>query len=268
MALKNSKTGLCYSDAGTGPALVFIHGFPLCGAMWNAQVDDLVDAGFRVIVPNLPGVGSSRSLELPEASMDGYADLLISLADELGIARLSFVGMSMGGYILLNLLRRFPARVDTACLVTTRAGADDAVTRLKRDSMMEEVRNGRASLVSRTFGPTLFSARNAKDHAELIRQLESCLALMSDEGMMDALQAMKNRPDSEPFLSDISCPCLIIAGEEDQIVPLDQTLLLERAVPHNRTCLIAHAGHMANMEQPAIFNDCLISFLREELVLA
>ena len=115
---------LAYEDAGSGPAIILIHGFPLCRKMWRPQWYKLPLSGYRVNAPDLRGFGESDAPDGPY-SMELYADDLVGLMDHLEIEKAVIGGMSMGGYVLFNLLERYPERVRGAMFITTRANADD-----------------------------------------------------------------------------------------------------------------------------------------------
>src|SRR5690242_11777020 len=113
-----------YGDAGSGLPLLLIHGYPLSRHMWRCQTEPLAMAGYRVITPDLRGFGSSDAPTGPYG-MDLLADDLIALLDHLAIEQAVVGGMSMGGYVLLNMLERYPDRIKAACFLMTRAIADD-----------------------------------------------------------------------------------------------------------------------------------------------
>lgn len=92
---------VAYEVAGTGPAVLLVHGFPLNRRMWRPQADALAKAGFRVITPDLPGFGESDA-PTSDWSLPAYADVLIGLLDHLGVRQAAVCGMSMGGYVLLE----------------------------------------------------------------------------------------------------------------------------------------------------------------------
>ena len=115
---------MAYDDHGSGPAVVLIHGFPLCRRMWHPQIQALTNAGFRVIAPDLRGFGESDAPDGPY-SMELFADDIVELLDHLGIDEAVVGGMSMGGYVLLNLLERHRQRLRGAVFITTHATADD-----------------------------------------------------------------------------------------------------------------------------------------------
>ena len=114
---------LAYSDEGPGPVVVLLHGFPLSKAMWDEQLAG-IGSIYRVIAPDLRGFGESP---VPEGvyTMDAMADDVVELLETLEIAGPVVVGgLSMGGYVALSLVARYPTRVKGLMLMDTRAGAD------------------------------------------------------------------------------------------------------------------------------------------------
>ena len=133
-------TTLAYSDRGNGLPLVLIHGFPLCRKMWRPQAEALAKAGCRVITPDLRGFGES-GLGSAATSMDLYADDIVALLDHLGLDKAVVGGMSMGGYVLLNLVERYPERVGAAIFIVTKAGPDDDEIKARRSALAQACRD-------------------------------------------------------------------------------------------------------------------------------
>jgi pimeloyl-ACP methyl ester carboxylesterase len=251
---------LAFDDFGTGPAVVLIHGFPLNRQMWAPQVEPLVDAGFRVILPDLRGFGDSAGDA--NGSMDRYADDIIVLLDYLGVDRAVIGGMSMGGYVLLNLLERYYERLSAALFIVTRAAADDDTGRAKRDNLIAAVQRGNAQLVAATFAGLVFAPQTAQRHPQLPVKVRSWMDAISADGLIAALRAMRDRRDSVAMLPDYHLPALVISASDDQAMPLEHYQTLCHDLPHAECALLADAGHMVNLEQPEAFNRTLLAFLQ------
>jgi len=251
---------LAFDDFGAGPAVVLIHGFPLNRQMWTPQVEPLVDAGFRVVLPDLRGFGDSGGDA--HGSMDRYADDIIALLDYLGIDRASIGGMSMGGYVLLNLLERYRERIRTALFIVTKAAADDDAGRAKRDSMIAAVQNGNQQLVADTFSGLVFAGTTAGKQPQLTATVRSWMEATSADGLIAALTAMRDRRDSIACLAGYRLPSLVIGADDDRAMPLEHYHALCSGLPAADCALIAEAGHMVNLEQPAAFNRALLTFLQ------
>lgn len=252
---------LAYDDSGTGSPILLIHGFPLNRKMWLPQVPPLVAAGFRVITPDLRGFGESDAPEEGYA-MDTFADDVVRLLDRLEIQTATVAGMSMGGYVLFNLLKRYPERVASALFLVTRCNADDAAGKARRSSFAEEVRAGNPQALTDFFAGVLFAEATPQQKPELVARVKKWLEATSPHGLVGGLLAMRDRPDSTGDLGAIRVPALVVAGEQDRTIPPEVSRIIAAGIPEARFCLIPDAGHMANLEQPDAVNQCLVEFLR------
>ena len=252
---------LAYDDCGSGLPVVLIHGFPLNRQMWQPQVDALKAAGYRPICPDLPGFGQSPPLAAA-ASMSAYADSLVELLDQLGIDCAAWGGMSMGGYVLLDLLDRYRSRCRAAMFLVTRASADDAAGRDKRTALAAEVDEGNSQLVGNNFSQVLFAPQTPCEQPEMVTRVQNWMANSPATGLSAGLRAMRDRIDYLERLSEFDLPALVVGAEQDLAVPLEHARLLAAGLPQATLEVIAGAGHMANLEQPKLFNQVLIDFLK------
>ncbi|MDT8442718.1 MAG: alpha/beta fold hydrolase [Desulfuromonadales bacterium] len=253
-----------YDDLGSGLPVVLVHGFPLNRKMWRAQQDVLVDHGFRVICPDLPGFGDSPSVE-GDATMGAYADAVIGLLDRLGIDKAVVGGMSMGGYVLLNLVERYPERLLGAMFLVTRAAADDAAGKEKRSLLAREVGNGNLAVVPETFAQVLFAPEVQQEQPELVREVRGWMESTPAAGVVGGLLAMRDRDDYVDRLSGFNLPALVVGAEQDMAVPPEHARVLANGLPHAELCIIPGGGHMVNLEQPETFNRIVLGFLEKTL---
>jgi pimeloyl-ACP methyl ester carboxylesterase len=240
--------------------LLLVHGFPLAGAMWQPQLEGLGVPGWRLLAPDLPGFGDNPGDD-PPATLDGYADALVALLDERSVSRAAVTGMSMGGYILLNLLARYRQRVSAAIFVATRAGADDPAGRARRTQLAAAARAGDREEIIAGFSEALFAPGTARERPELVEKVRRWMVRATPAGLAAALLAMRDRPDYTACLSSFDLPTLVIGGAEDRLLGIAPYQALLEGLPLAGGCLIAAAGHLANLEQPAAFNACLRKFL-------
>lgn len=261
--MKASVNGvsLHYEDEGAGTPLLLIHGFPLSSKIWRHQAEGL-KGDFRVIAPDLRGFGRS---EAPVAgySMDVYADDMAGLLDHLRIESAVVCGMSMGGYVLLNMLDRYPERVRGACFMVTRSGADDEAGKARRSALAEEVLNSGVNVAAEAFAKILFAPETAVKRPEIVAEVAGLMRGMKKEGVAGGLLAMKNRPDYRDSLARFGVPSLVLGGEQDQAIPVEESRSIAEGLPDAVLCLIPGAGHMVMMEQPEAVNSALKSFLRK-----
>jgi len=256
----SKKPILTYDDAGQGTPVVLIHGFPLCRKMWRPQIPALVAAGFRIITPDLRGYGETPTDSGP-ASMESYADDLIDLLDELNIEQAIFGGMSMGGYILLNLVERYPQRIKAVMYLVTRAAEDDPAAKERRQNLASEALTNGPQKIADTFEGVLFGSDTGQMRPELVTEVRQWMLATPPEGMAAGLLAMRARKDSINLLPGFDQPSLVIGAEQDLAVPLEHSEVLAKGLPRATLKIVQGAGHMANLEMPEIFNRYLLDFL-------
>ena len=253
---------LAYSDRGKGLPLVLIHGFPLCRKMWRPQADVLAKAGCRVISPDLRGFGES-GLSSGTASMDIYADDIVALMDHLGIDKAVVGGMSMGGYVLLNLLERYPDRIAAPVFIATKAGGDDDAGKARRTALAEACRAHGILPVAEAFRDLLFAPETLTDNPELVDEVFGWVNATDPKGAAAALIAMRDRKDCVALLGSISQPALVIGADQDRAAPVENSRIIAEGLPDAELCILHGGGHMVNMEQPAGFNEAILEFLAE-----
>jgi pimeloyl-ACP methyl ester carboxylesterase len=251
---------LRYTEKGDGLPVILIHGFPLCRQMWAPQMTALANAGYRAISPDLPGFGDSPPLAGP-ASMSSYADAIVALLDELGIDQAVVGGMSMGGYVLLDLVERYSQRLLGAMFLVTRAAADDAAGKQKRTLMVEQVEAGNVLTIPETFVPVLFAEETARRNPRLISEVRQWVESAPSSGLIGGLLAMREREDAVDKLSAFALPSLVVGAAQDLAVPPEHSQVLAQGLPNAKLTIIPGAGHMANLEQPELFNAALLDFL-------
>jgi pimeloyl-ACP methyl ester carboxylesterase len=261
MNISINNINLAYDDFGSGPAVLLIHGFPLNRQMWQPQLKPLADAGCRVIAPDLRGFGAS---DAPAGgySMEVFADDIIALMDSLKIEKAVIGGMSMGGYILMNLLERYPNRVRAACFIATRSNADDEAGRERRKAMAAEAERLGANPIIKIFAELLFAADTMHERPELIARVTSWMREADPNGLAGGLLAIRDRKDYTPLLPSFKQPSLVLAGAEDRAAPAEAADALINGLTGCRSRIIGKAGHMVNMEQPALFNETMTTFLK------
>jgi 3-oxoadipate enol-lactonase len=248
---------LAVAVRGEGPAVLFIHGYPLDHTLWQHAVASL--EGYRRIAPDLRGMGLSDAPDLGY-SMATYADDLADLLDALGVDEVVLCGLSMGGYIAFEFLRRWRHRVRGLVLMDTRAEADTPEGRRGRDAATALARDGGAAAVAAAMLPKML-APSASDM--LVARVREMMSATPVSGIVGALGAMRDRVDSTPLLSTLEgVPALVIVGQEDQITPPDRARAMADALPQARFVSIPGAGHLSPLEQPAAVTEALASFLR------
>jgi pimeloyl-ACP methyl ester carboxylesterase len=263
-----------YVDYGEGSEglspVICIHGLGGCWQNWLENVPRLAAEGRRVIAMDLPGFGFS---EMPreEISISGYGRAVNELCDRLDLGEVVFLGNSMGGFISAEVAIQFPTRVARLVLVSAAgvttsdlrsgpvmAGARVVAAMATRTATMSEKLVRRRRLRMPLYGS--FIRHPTRIRAELLYEITRG---SGRPGFTDALRAIMDY-DYRDRLTDIGCPTLVVWGTGDMLVPQSDAGEYERLIPDSRKVLFEDTGHMAMIERPQTFNDCLVDWLSED----
>jgi YbgC/YbaW family acyl-CoA thioester hydrolase len=243
---------------GDGPAVLFLHGFPFDRTMWRRLVAPLT--GWRRIAPDLRGFGMTDRGDAP-ATLGVYADDAIQLLDQLDVDRAVVCGLSMGGYVTLDLVRRYPDRVRGVVLANTKATADDPAARAARDVMVRRVETQGTEALADQMIPSLLAPGSAELMPQVVAHLRTMIRSASVEGVIAALRAMRDREDASASLAAIEVPTLVVAGREDQLIPLEEARAMVEAIPDAHLTVIPSSGHLTPLEQPIAMSRVVGEFL-------
>lgn len=247
-----------YDDVGSGLPLVFLHGFPHDRTLWSPQLSALVDH-CRCVAPDLRGFGESTVTG--PYTMDQYADDVAALLNHLQIRRAVIVGLSMGGYVAFALWRRRPELVRALVLADTRSGADSDEGRVKRKQLVALALERGSGAVADAQISGMLGKTTRETHPDIVESVRQMLSSAPVDGIVGALHAMMDRPDSGPTLSTITVPTSILVGDEDALTPVKDARSMHEAIPSSRLEIIRGAGHLSNLEKPAAFNHVLSEFV-------
>ena len=256
---------IAYLDSAPGQAdlrtYILLHAFPIGANLWEPQIHAIPN-GWRLISPDLRGFGGSTELDSEGGvSMSDYADDVATLLDELKIERAVIGGASMGGYATLAFLQLAGDRVDGLVLANTRAGADSPEGRANRRNLLALIDREGPSGVAREMMPKLLGRTTRETNPEVEANVRRLIKQQSPIGIRRAIQRMMDRPDSTPLIARTTLPTLVITGDEDELIPVDESRSMAAAVPGATLVVIPKAGHLANLEQPDAFNNALTTFL-------
>jgi len=235
--------------------LVLVHGFPLDRSLWSEQLS--LSRHLRLVLFDLPGFGGTP-VGPTTGDISSHGDAVLAAMDRGGVARATLCGLSMGGYILFDLWRRAPGRIERLILCDTRAEADSPQGRAGRERSIALVREGRRAEATAGIPEQLLAASSAP---RLRARVEAMIERTSDQGLVTALQAMRDRPDSTADLASITVPTLIVVGVEDTLTPPAVARTMRDAIPGASLVEIPHAGHLSPLENPPTFNQAVKDFL-------
>ncbi len=251
---------LSYDDIGEGIIpIIFLHGYPFDKTMWQGQLDFL-KASYRLIPCDIRGFGKSTDEE-SSLSIDLFADDLIAFMDELSIDKAIICGLSMGGFIALNAMKRFPDRFEALILCDTQCIADTTEVKEKRYKTINEIEADGVTNFNEGFIKSVFHKDSITNKKELVEQLKHVVFANSEQVIIQGLIALAERTETCSTLNEITIPTLIICCREDEVTPLAQSELMNKAIEGSVLHVIDNAGHVSNLEQPDEFNKHLHDFL-------
>lgn len=251
---------IAYNDVGEGSIpLIFLHGFPFDKSMWNGQLDSLKSSN-RLIAPDIRGFGKSTD-EITPLSIDLFSEDLRLFMDKLNIEKAIVCGLSMGGYIALNAIKRFPKRFKALILCDTQCIADTAEVKENRYKAIEQINLDGVTEFNEKFIKTIFHPDSLTNKIELVEQLRSMVFANSREIIIAGLTALAERSETCSALHAILIPTLIICGREDKVTPLVQSEFMHGHIKGAGLKIIDKAAHVSNLEQPEAFNKQLLDFL-------
>jgi pimeloyl-ACP methyl ester carboxylesterase len=227
--------------------------------MWEGQLA-LADRGWRVIAPHFRGFDGGDG-DPPAHSVDDYAGDVVDLLDGLHIHEAVIGGLSMGGYVAFALLRHAARYVQGLVLADTKAPADTPEGVEGRQRMIALVGSKGPAAVAEEMIPKLLGETTRRTQPDLVERVRALAISSSADAIAGALRALMTRPDATPQLPTIHVPTLIVVGEEDTVTPRAAAEEMHRGIGGSELVVIPAAGHLTNLEQPAVFDAALGRFL-------
>lgn len=243
-----SKTPISYHDKGEGPPLILIHAFPADLNLWKIQEEKL-SKYFRIITLDLWGFGNSPELS-QKLEMTDYADEVNQLMEQLHIKNAVIGGESMGGYVALALLENHPDKVAGLILSGTQSIPDTKEAKAKREILAQEILKNGSDAFIKQFLPKTLSKNAPKEMQEFLLTMFS---KQKPKSIAQALIAISLRKDTTNILAKTNIPVLIIAGDEDAVIPNEQSKKMA-AIAKNSRLVILQGGHLINLENSDEWN--------------
>jgi pimeloyl-ACP methyl ester carboxylesterase len=262
LSVNVNNINLSYDDLGEGTIpIVFLHGFPFDKTMWQNQME-YFKTTHRVIACDIRGFGKSTDEE-SHLSMDLFANDLILFIDKLGIDKVIICGLSMGGFIALNAMKRFPSRFEALILCDTQCVADSYEVKVKRYKTIEDIKEYGVTNFNEGFIKNVFHEVTIANKPELVEQLRTVVFANSQHSITQGLVALAERSETCSILDKILIPTLIICGREDTVTPLEESKFMHKNIMGSVLHVISNAGHVSNLEEPGKFNRHIRDFLND-----
>ncbi len=242
---------------------MLLHAFPLDHALWDAQRHALADAGYRVITPDLPGFGASAPLD-QEPSLALAADAVAHMLNHLEIERAIIGGLSMGGYVTMQMVRRHPDRISGLILADTRASADAPEAAAGRMAGATAVlASGMTAEVAGSMLPNLLGTTTHQARPEVVALVRRWIMSQDPQGVAWAQRAMAARTDSFDALATFAGPALLLRGAEDLICSAADVEAMADALGSAvvSTVEIPGVGHLSAVEDAAPVTAALRGWL-------
>lgn len=242
--------------------LVLLHAFPLDRRLWDSVVPLLVKQGYEPIVPDLRGFGANTHLLPDVPSLDVLADDIAELIDQAG-GNAVVAGVSLGGYVAMNLARRYPHLVAGLGLIDTKAGADGEAAVQGRLAFADRVELEGSGWVADAMIPNLISDHTIATQPAVEAAVREQIADCPPATIAWIQRAMAARPDSFPVLQDLAAPVLVVVGSEDLLSPPAEALAMAEVAQRATLIEIPQVGHLTPMESPELVTTALIDWLTE-----
>ena len=248
----------CRIDGEAGSWVTLSHGLATDMSMWD-ELAEALRIRFRVLRYDARGHGQSRATRGDYTLALLVADLA-ALLDALKIERTHVVGLSMGGMVAQGLILDHPQRVESAVIADSRHTTTPEFTRAWRARAAAVRKDGIEEIVESTVERWSSSGLAARNPAA-IRRMQKMIRATSVDGYCGCAAALAEL-NYGPRLGEIGCPVLVMCGSEDHGAPPENTRQMHRMIPNSEFLEIPQAGHIANIEQPALFNRAVLSFLQ------
>lgn len=255
---------LYYEEHGQGEPLLLIMGLGASTLSWAEQIPTFARE-FRVIAFDNRGAVRSDKPAV-HYSIALFADDTAGLMDALAIDSAHVYGQSMGGFVAQELALRHPQRVRTLILGSTSCGGRHAVAGSPENLAVIGMMNVLTPREAAEKGlPLLYSAEFiAGDREALIaRSLREAELRAPPDAFGRQVQAAI-RHNTSDRLAEIRCPCLVITGSDDKIVPAENSLVLGQRIPHAEVAVLPNAGHGYLVEKAEESNRIVLEFLRRQ----
>ncbi len=264
MKVELNNTQIAYSDHGIGLPVIFLHAFPLNRAMWDGDIAGLLDEQrYRLVSLDWRGFGESDAPGEGEIStMDLLAGDVVALMDHLGIEQAVLCGLSMGGYAAFACWRHYAQRIGGLILADTRPAADTPEAQANRENVARIAEEQGTTAIADLQLPRLISDYTRQHHPPVETRVRQMINAATASGIAAASRGMARRVDSSDLLAGITCPTLVIAGQQDAVIPLSEAQAYADRIPGAQFVVIPDVGHLSNLEQPDVFLAATSSFLR------
>ncbi|WP_067677008.1 alpha/beta fold hydrolase [Nocardia miyunensis] len=250
-----------YTDHGSGPALVLVHGFLFDKRMWQPQIDSFTTIGYRVICVDMVGFGGS-AVTSSAVEMAVQSRAVLEVMADRGVGEATLIGYSMGGQVVLDLLGRHPERASAVVFSDTFASVDTPEAGTARLTLADRLEAEGVRDYAEEFLPLVLSERSVRERPAVAARAREMMLAAHPMTAAAALRGRAARPDYTETARGLGIPALVVAGAEDAF---DRGVLaaeLAELIPNAELAIIPEAGHTPSMETPDAFDAVVRDFLQ------
>lgn len=259
--IRHKHLTINYDDYGPvyAPAVIFIHAIPFNKNMWEMQIEAL-KSNYRVISYDIRGYGDSSAVR-NDFSLDVLTHDLIVLINALQLKKVAVCGLSMGGYIALNAVEKYPERFNALILSDTHCLSDSRETKRDKIRIINCIRKEGLKTFADKSMKYFFASAFLNKNRSAVKAAKKMILSASVTSICQTLLTLKQKKEARHKLSEIRIPVLIMAGKEDILTPPHVARDMHEKTEGSGLHIIGHAGHLSNLENPNEFNFYLKKFM-------
>lgn len=250
------------TESNTKHAIVLLHPFPFDSRIWREVQEKLTDCGYLVLAPNFRGCGNVE-LGAQQPDLELLGQDVWNLLDLEGISNPIVIGISLGGYVAMSMLRQRPLGIAGLGLVDTKASADSTDARTTRLTIAENM-NSQTAVTDLTTAmlPRLLSEFTQKHRAKQSQEVLTWMQEASATTIAWLQRAMAHRPSSLTQLAKFAGPVLLLRGSEDQVCSAQDYADMSAVLPSGRYLEIPNTAHLPPIEDPEATATAILNWLQ------
>ncbi|MGM0529494.1 MAG: alpha/beta fold hydrolase [Bacteroidota bacterium] len=254
---------IIYYDEGSGNVIILLHGYLETSDVWRDFIPGLAE-NFRVISIDLPGHGESGVLG-EEHSMEFMADAVLAVMNKEGIEKAMLTGHSMGGYVALAFVEKYPESLFAYCLFHSHPFADTEEIIDNRKREIRVVESGKKDLIYPVNIPKMFADFNTDRFKQQLEHNKKTASAIPAEGIIAVLKGMISRPSRIEILGKGDVPMLMILGRYDNYIPYDEVKNRIKLPDNAEMLVLEKSGHLGFIEEREKSQQAIIDFYNKQL---
>ena len=244
--LKYKGKNIEFSKLGSGKTIVLLHGYLESLNVWDSFAEKL-HKNFQIIAIDLPGHGNSSVFNITH-SMELMAETVNEVVNFLEIDKFTLIGHSMGGYVAMEYVAKYPQKIEKFCLFHSTPFADSDEKIKERERIIELIKQGKKIQLAKNHVEKTFANENLSKYEQIIGFMKIIAINTPDEGVIATLNGMKTRQNHYETLKNTPIQCLWILGKKDNFININN--LSKIKIPKNcKLKILENSGHQGYIEE-------------------